>query len=274
MPFDYWINTLGFRQGFAPGSMKRRRNGFQSTLGTRRAFKRPRRTRPVMAGARFRGRRGLNVRTGGFQGIELKFYDTSLIAAALVAPTDATGAEVDPSATIVLNSVIQADGEENRDGRQITMKKISVRGVITCPSQTNQTVPETSTVVYIALVLDKQTNKATINSEDVFKNEGGNSATAASPFRNLQNIKRFSILKTVTLILPQVQSVWDGTNFEQYGSTTPFEIHKDLNLSVNYAGTTETVLNITDNSLHLIAFCNDVSMVPNISYNARLRFVG
>ena len=48
----------------------------------------------------------------------------------------------------------------------------------------------------LALVLDMQTNGATISSENVYKNVSASGALAASPFRNLQFIKRFKVLKT------------------------------------------------------------------------------
>lgn len=254
----------------ARGSRKRRRVFGARTRGPirkrqRRAFIGPR---------RFMGPRR-NVRTGGFLGIELKFYDASLINDSLSAPADATGGEHDPSATVLMNTVTQGNGEEQRDGRQIVMKKISIKGVVTVPVQTNQTATDESATVFIALVLDTQTNGATINSEDVYTNKGANAATAASIFRNLQNVKRFQILKTVNLHLPHVEGVWDGTNIEFSGYKKPWQMHVNLgNISVNYTASTETVANISDNSLHLIAFANTTGLNPSISYNSRLRFVG
>ncbi len=216
-----------------------------------------------------------NNRTGGFMGIELKFYDTSLSASALTAPGDATGGEHDPSATVLLNTVVQGTGEEQRDGKQIVMKSVGIRGHINVPVQANQTATDVAPVVLVALVLDTQTNGATIASENVFKNKSASGSQATNVFRNLQFSKRFRVLKRVLLTLEQPTIVWDGTNLEQGGYNTPFEIFANLkDQLVNYSSTTETVANITDNSLHVIAYCNSNSSAPTISYNARLRFVG
>ncbi len=216
-----------------------------------------------------------NTRIGGFLGIELKFYDTSLVGNAITAPTDASGGEQDPSATVLFNTVVQGDGESNRDGRQIIMKSLGIRGNISVASQINQTAIDAAPIVFMALVHDTQTNGATVNSEDVFKNGSGSAVCAANPFRNLQFVKRFRVLKSKTIKLHQMESTYDGTNIEEGGYTIPFSMFVDLkSMTVNYSGTTETVANITDNSLHLIAYTTSVSQAPQMNYNARLRFVG
>lgn len=242
---------------------KRRR-----TLGRRRpAFRRQARMPTV------RPRRGRPTATG--LGIELKFYDTSLVAAALTSSSDGTAGEQDPSATILLNTVVQGDGESNRDGRQIIMKSLDITGIIHVPAATNQTVTVNAANVMIAVVWDKQTNGVTIASENVYKNIGANAILCTSPYRNLQFVTRFRILKTLHFQLAQTEMAFDGTNIEFDGFHRQFTLHVDLpDIPVNYSAGTETVANITDNSLHLIAWANNVGQVPTISYNSRLRFVG
>ena len=221
------------------------------------------------------GRRRRNARIGGFLGIEFKFYDTSLANSALTAPTDASGGEHNPSATICLNSVTQGDGESQRDGRNIVMKKLHLSEHIYVAGQANQTATDPAPVVYIALVWDKQTNGALLNSEDVFTNPSGNAFLAANPMRNLQYIKRFKVLKSVTLQLIQPTGTYDGTNIETGGYMIPFRMDLDLpNIEVNYTGTTETIANIVDNSLNIVAYAANISIAPVLYYNCRLRFVG
>ncbi len=234
--------------------------------------KRPIVIRPIVVPA-------ANPRIGGFLGIELKFYDQKLIQSALTAPTDATGGEHDPSATIVLNTVTQGDGESQRDGRKITMRSIYIDGVIDCAKQAGQGSADNATGIFIALVLDTQTNGATISSEQVFLNPGANAITAATPFRNLQFTKRFKVLATRRFIM-QDANIANATSFSADngiiagGIQKRFKIFKKLVLETQYSGTTETVANITDNSLHVIAFCTDTGMAPKISYSCRLRYVG
>ncbi len=251
----------------------RRRRTFRKKPGPRSFVVAPRRFR--RARRRRRRRRPRNARTGGFLGTELKFYDQKLTATALVAPTDASGGEVDPSATVLLNTVIQGDGESNRDGRAMIMKSIFVTGVITAAVNIDETINKQQCNVVVYLVLDMQTNGATISSEQVFINPGANSVLATSPLRNLQFTQRFRILDKVHLVLPPQPVVYDGTNIEAGGIMIPFKLSANLNnMKVLFSNTTETVANITDNSLHVIAFANDLDVVPKIAYNSRLRFVG
>lgn len=129
--------------------------------------------------------------------------------------------------------------------------------------------------MYIALVLDTQCNGALLNSEDVFKNPSGDAVLAASPYRNLQYVERFKVLAWRRIRLVQPTIVWDGTNLEQGGTNTPFTMSVDLKgLQVTFSGTTETIANITDNSLNLVAYSNFGDTAPTLSYNARLRFTG
>ncbi len=217
---------------------------------------------------------GMRPRTGGFTGIERKFYDTSLVAAALTAPTDSSGGEHDESTTICLNSMTQGDGESQRDGRKATIQSTFVKGFIDVPRQINQTAGDGASKVYIALVLDTQTNGAQLNSEDVFTNDSANATLAASPLRQMQFTQRFRILDTAEMVFQGPNIAYDGTNLEQQGEQQAFHLSSNLEFSTQYSGTTESVANITDNSLHIIAFTNNVGLAPTISYNARVRFVG
>ncbi len=245
----------------------------------RRTFKRSAMARGRMTTFRRRRPFARNARTGGFLGIEIKFYDQKLIDAALTAPTDASGGEHDPSATLMLNTVTQGDGESQRDGRKLTMRSIYVEGVINAAKQASQSSSDNATGIFVALVLDTQSNGATLNSEDVFTNPGANALTAAAPFRNLQFTKRFRVLATYKTTL-QNSAMANATSFSAdsgvvaSGQRRTFKFFKNLGHNVLYSGTTETIANITDFSLHIIAYCTDVGMAPKISYSSRLRFVG
>ncbi len=215
-----------------------------------------------------------NVRTGGFTGIEVKFLDSSVVGTSVLAPTDAAGAEVDPSTLLALNAIAQGDGESNRDGRRCVLKNVYVTGHIRCPKQANQTAGDDSAQIFVALVWDKQTNGAQLNSEDVYTNPGANAQTAAVPLRNLQYSQRFQVLDTVALDFSGPTIAYDGTNVEQSGLVKPFKLSKKINIPCQYTGTTGVVANIADNSLHIIAYASNVDLVPIIDYNARVRFVG
>ena len=215
-----------------------------------------------------------NLRIGGFLGIELKYVDYALVASALAAPVAATLGEKDP-ASGALNAIAQGDGEQQRDGKQVAVKSCYVTGVVDCPALINQTTAKNIPTIYIALVLDKQTNAAQAASELVFTNPGASAVTAASPLRNMQYTSRFEVLDSVCLEIEQPQATYDGTNLEQAGSRTPFKLSWTGDLMTQYVGTSAAVASIQDNSLHIIAYAGpDLTAAPVISYNSRVRFVG
>lgn len=215
-----------------------------------------------------------NTRTGGFLGIEFKFYDTSLVGSAIAAPADASGGEKDQSATIGPTTITQGDGEQQRDGRKCSVRSVFVNGVVTIAAQLNQTAADVASTIYVALVKDTQTNGALLNSEDVYKNISADALTAASPVRNLLNNTRFMVLDRTQFTMDQPEMVWDGTNIEQGGMSRPFTLSWKGVMNQLYNGTTETIANVTDNSIHVIAYCNSTTAAPLLSYNCRARFVG
>ncbi len=217
-----------------------------------------------------------NTATMGFLGIETKFYDTNLNAAAITAPTDSAGGEHDPSATSMISTPVRGDSEENRDGKQIMIKNCTIKGSINIPTAELAANSLTASIVYVALVLDTQTNGAQLNSEDVYKNTGATALTAACPHKNLLFMNRFRILKSQKFdMTPQTLSHFAVDSFSYNGKTRVFSWFVPLDLKVNFnAGTTASVANVIDNSLHIIAYCTNTAGVPTLSYNARIRFVG
>lgn len=215
------------------------------------------------------------IRTLGKLGIESKFYDKSLVAAVLTATTDMAGMEHNPSATISLNSVLQGDTGSDRDGRQISMQSIIVKGTIQLPTQVNQTVLDLMPHCYVALVLDTQCNGALLNSEDVLVNPSADALLCTESFKNLKFQKRFRILASKVLKFPQSMATGEIADIEIAGGFQHFTLFKDLkDLVVNYSAGTETIVNTTDNSLSIIACTNSTAAIPVMNYNSRLRFRG
>lgn len=216
-----------------------------------------------------------NTRSGGFLGIEVKFLDTSLANSSITNPSDASGGEHDPTTVACLNAVAQGDGESNRDGKDYLIRSLHVRGHIKQASQADQTAADTPQGVFVACVLDTQTNAAQLNSEDVFKNPSGSTNLADHPFRNLQYSRRFKILWSKHIVFQGHQMVYDGTNIEQAGIRRGFEFNlPNLNIKVQTKGTSANVTDIVDNSIHMIAYSTSIEPQSLIEYNARIRFVG
>jgi len=247
-----------------------------ATASGRAAFRARSARRGVVAR---RARAMLNRRTAGFLGIEKKFYDTMLVATALGADTGMAGGEYDPSATSMISTPAQGDTEQNRDGKRIVIKSVQVRGIVTTDGLTAQANLSSATAceTFVALVLDTQTNGAQLNSEDVYKNLQAQASGVAQPLRNLLFANRFRVLKEWQMTLkPSVASNnASAATISVNGDLQEFEAFIPLDLNVNFnSGTTASVANVIDNSLHIIAFASSTAMTPKISYNARIRFMG
>lgn len=217
----------------------------------------------------------MNPRTGGFLGIEKKFMDTFLATTQIAGPSDCTGGELDPATMNCLNGVAQGDGESQRDGKNYMIKSLHFLGRVVTNSQTNKTAGWIPASVFIAIVLDTQTNGAQLNSEDVYTNPAASIANNSSLQRNLQYSSRFRVLKTFKLDFNQRTLSWDGTNMESNGQSQSIECHLDnLNIKVQTNGTAATCAVITDNSLHVVGFCTNITETVNLTYTSRIRFVG
>lgn len=225
-----------------------------------------------------------NARSGGFLGIENKFFDTHLLNHALVSNGAWHGHEADPATYLCLNSPAQGDGQSNRDGKQIRCTSVYVSGQVIRTVASGTSTPGAGANVFIALVLDTQTNGAQLNSEDVYVNPAGNSITCAIPLRNLEYTSRFKVLKTQVLEFSAPNGYTDapdvsgagGGDYDIGGTSSQFSWYCKLDLPVNFTDTTASVANIMDNSLHIVA-CSEVSSGSTnflLSYNARVRFVG
>lgn len=220
----------------------------------------------------------MNQRTGGLLGIEHKYFDCAKGLTIIASPTDSSGGEINPSTgcTGCLSAPAQGDGPQNREGNKIVIDSCLVQGTIRVDVQANQTGADAVPIVYVALVLDTQTNGVEINSEDVFSNPLGSTRTAAQPFRNMSYTSRFRVLKTWKRQITMPSLTYDGTNIEQSGFNVPFTLSWKGKIPVTFtvASTTADVANVTNNSLQMIAFTNDSSLNPQIAYNSRIRFYG
>lgn len=227
-----------------------------------------------------RRRRALSARnlaTMGFLGIEKKFYDTMLVGANIAAATDATGGEYDPSATSMISTPTQGDGEQQRDGKQISCLFVEVCGTISFAALEAAADPPAGVCIFLACVLDTQSNGAQMNSEDCFKNLGANAGTAPDCIRNLLFGKRFRVLKQRRFDMSLHTLTQQAANDYSYaGRRLDFKWFIPLKgLKINFnSGTTASIANVIDNSIHMIAYANTIAPQCVLSYNARLRFVG
>lgn len=214
--------------------------------------------------------------TVGYVVPEEKFYDTSLGVTLITNPTDATGGEKDPSATSMVSTPARGDGATDRDGKHIWISSVEVAGNVKSPQMEHDTSPRNGSNVMVCLVLDTQTNGAQLNSEDVFVNPAGIGSMAIAPLRNLLHETRFKVLKSEMFdVSPVTLSNIGSNDFAWLGVNRSFRWFVGLNLPVNFnAGTSASIVNVVDNSLHIIAYAGDTGFDPTIEYNARIRFRG
>jgi len=220
----------------------------------------------------------LNRRTGGLLGIEKKYLDTSYALANLTAPTDMSGMEINPTTgcTGCLSAPPTGNAFNTRDGAKIQVKSVLVKGVIVVIPQINQASLDTACIVNISLVMDRQTNGATLDSESVYSNLSANATQNCNALRNPSFVERFKVLKNVSFTLPQLTAAFDSANIEVAGTTIAFTISKKLDMPVKFTtgSTTADVANVIDNSLHIIAWVNNTSYAAQLGFNARIRFYG
>ena len=212
-----------------------------------------------------------NNRIGGFLGIEKKFIDYEYDAAVV---ETVAGAEADPATALSLSALAQGDGESNRDGRQVRLLSVHMKGEVQF-DPLDQATPGQAQCVRLLVVLDKQTNGAQLNAEDVLL-DPTNTDLDVHAFRNLQYTQRFRVLKDFVVRQPTPSAVWDGTSTLKGGVQVPFKVNIELgNMPVTYTGTTAAIASIADNSIHVIAIASTTATgSATLKYISRLRFVG
>ncbi len=266
--FDHFLPGLKMAHYRSRRGIKRKRGFYGGALSTSR-----KRARTSKWSAVKKLKSIANSRTAGFLGIEKKFFETSRAASALVAAVDWAGAEQDPTTLNCLNCPTKGDGEQNRDGRYITMRSIHVRGAIDWAAQGGQTAADDYGPVQVSLVLDMQTNAGSLSSEDVYVNQSANAFTVCQPLRNLEFTSRFRVLKTVT-VYPQM-ATQTGDTADVSGQVKCFKMDVDLRgLRCQFKANAGTIGDIVDNSLHIVANATSITAAPRLNYNARLRFMG
>lgn len=234
------------------------------------------------ATAAYQARR--NIRTGGFVGQELKFYDTHA-SGEIVNGTSLTNAYLLPSAG-ALNGPTTGDSASTRIGNRIEIQSTEVVGQVTFPHVTAEGSPPTLAPVTIALVLDKQCNKSAFTPNLVYKPNGSGSINQnCNLLRNLENSHRYQVLAKCTLMPEDFHVVahkWSDTNgtstvseYANSSTITNFRLDSKKKILVNFSGTTEGVGSIVDNALFIFAISSDLSSGSvSATYDARIRYLG
>jgi len=221
-----------------------------------------------------------NAATMGFLGIEKKFLDCYKTATNIAGVAALTGGIYPPTGgcTNCISCPPQNDTASGRDGKRYVIDSLIFKGAVELPFNASAaTFPAVK--VFLALILDSQSNGAPCTSETIFTNPANVLATVVDPLKNLLHGKRFRILKSQvfdltpdTLAPTATNYIWNAKErvFDWY---IPFKGGLPVNMN---AGTNADVANVIDNSLHVVAFASSTGLAqgPKIMYNARIRFTG
>lgn len=215
---------------------------------------------------------------GALAQTERKYFDTFLSAKAVVAATDWTATEVDPATLNTLFAPVQGDDINQRVGRKVHVLKITIRGVIRVPAQANQTASDAASCVRLILYLDKQTNGAQAQGENLMSGPGAaNALLCPNTFQSTANFGRFRVLKDLYLTMQNPALGYDGTNMEVNGLIKPFKISINFRLPViiRFNDTNGgTVADIIDNSFHMVATATNVAdLAPLLYYQCRVVYM-
>lgn len=228
----------------------------------------------------------------GLLSVEYKFLDTARSGWALTAPTGASGANVTPTSGCVgcLNSPALGSSASEREGREIRMLSIELQAVVITngTSGASSIQAERLPAAYLALVLDTQTNGATLFSAEVFKNISGTGQMAASPFLNMSNVDRYRVLKSKT-IQPRHLIGQNAVNNNAANTASMNRTHvlvhmkyefdeNDPHATVNHfapgPASVGSVVNVLNNSVYLVAYCSSIEQAPTLTFGCRVMYVG
>lgn len=191
-------------------------------------------------------------------GGELKFHDLDVDDT--VVSTGGTIAE-DSCLTIV-----QGDGESERIGRKVTVKKVNWRYTVKAIAQTNTAIGNDT--CRVILYVDKQTNGLTAAVLDILETADYQS------YRNLSNKGRFVILMDRTHDVNTVAASGQSASDETSAANYSFTFNKALNLPIEYDNTAGTgaITTMRSNNIGVLTISDAGRCL--FDSKMRIRFVG
>lgn len=218
---------------------------------------------------------------------EPKMFDCELAGTALstVTTTWVAGTQKDPSTTINLGSAAVATplclfaptvgaAFNQRIGRSVLVTKIRIRGEIYAGSQAAQNAVDSVAYTRLILVQDQQTNGAQMTGAQLM-NDAGAAGTTINSFQNPNNFGRFRVLKDKIIALqnPNFTGTPGSNNIAQAALVRPFKMNisfrEPIKVQFN-AVNGGTVADVVDNSFHIFCACDDVTLIPSITYYSRV----
>ncbi len=153
-----------------------------------------------------------------------------------------------------LTNIPQGDTGTSRDGANVKITSIYIKGIMILSSSAN------STVYRIMLVEDKQTNQAIYSTADLLA-DTGNVNSLVAPL-NLDNQFRFNVL------YDQLSVVDDGAK-----KSLPFKIFKTVNKRLRFDASTPGIGDLRSSSYSLLMISSEPTNTPSMRFFSRFRFV-
>lgn len=163
------------------------------------------------------------------------------------------GATPDTSGvTELMSGLSMGDGEDQRDGDQIKLTSIRIKGAVAINSSANNSIAR------MMLICDRHCNGVLPGVTDILQ-----SATYYD-FPNRDNKRRFWIM-------------WDKSwNLTTDGrEIVPFEYYRAFKkgLKVRYTGTAGTITGAKENNLFLLYISSEATNTPSIDGKWRIRYI-
>lgn len=215
-----------------------------------------------------------NARIQGLLGIETKNLNFDF-ASASINNSDWASAALVPTgyATASLPLIAQGDDFDEREGRQVLLKRIMFKGQLIRADSAKAGDTGMPGTVRFLLVRDRQCNGAAFTGANVL-DSGGSVVQDIHDFPTESKKKRFQILWDKTIDFKYPSGYYSGAAGFSYlaPQVLSFKMNVKLNFPVTYTSTTGVVGEITDNNIQLLALCTN-----NLTYltgMGRLYFVG
>lgn len=210
---------------------------------------------------------------------EMKYYDTELPATAVASGINWAASTLQPTvpnATSTLCAPTVGSAINQRIGRRVHVKKITIKGEITVPAQAGQSTGDAAANIRMLLVQDTQTN-ATQATGDLIIASPTTAALANTvhSFQSLANLGRFRVLKDklYTMQNPNMANETQAAGgLVQQGLTRSFKMtykpKSPITVAFN-AVNGGTIADVVDNSWCIYALTSSANIAPTISYQAR-----
>ncbi len=165
---------------------------------------------------------------------------------------EATVSQSTTPSVILLNGAVKGDTLSTRDGRVVRLKSLQYSFFFTMNTSA------TSSHVRLIFFIDKQPSGVAPIVAQLLDTQ------SVVSFRNLDNRKRFVILKDFVVTLSNVGATKNAYR-DHYRDLDMRTIYNDANLG--------TIFDIESNALYLIMFSNEATNTPTVERATRVRFI-